>query len=273
MRKKRKLKKGSNTKLAIIFFSFVVLIISISLIINFMLILSQSKFDDSKNFAVTISNQKNLEVISFSPGSVQSGFSPSLSILKLEKNLGTSPSQFLAIPIDGFIRGDDLVLNEKIESMFFRMILNYKNLQTNLTVIDFIKLFIFAKSLPEREIQIKNIYKAQTINEIDSVVSRLVSDDQIEKEGKTIHIINGTNVSGLGNRLARLIANIGGDVIIVATSDDSRKYSEISYIGNKSYTVERLGKILKFKTIKAQDKTIADITIIIGNDGLSVPTF
>lgn len=267
MRKKRNLNKGNNTKVAIIFIAFVLLIVSISLIFKFIFVLRQSQFDDSKRFTIVVSSQTNLEVISFS------SVSRSISILKLGKNLGTPVNKFLAIPIDGFVKGDSLDLNQKVDSLLPRMIFNYKKLQTNLTVIDCIKLFIFARSLLEREINERIISQDLSTEDIDNIVTRLVNDELIEKDGKTIQIINGTNVYGLGNRLARLVTNMGGDVIIVATANSPQKRSEISYIDNKSYTVERLSKILDFKTIKVSDKKIADITIIIGEDSLNPLSF
>lgn len=274
MRKKRKLSKESNTKAAIIFVAFVISIISISLIFKFIFLLSQSQFDDSKKFTIIVSNQKNIEVVSFSPDSAKTGpKSRSISILKLNENINTPVGQFLAISIDGFVKGDSLDLNQKIDSLLPKMILNYKKLQTNLSVIDFIKFFIFAKSLPDREIYIKDISQDLNNGEIDSIVTKLVSDVQIEKDAKTIQIINGTNVLGLGNRLARLVNNIGGDVIIVATANKTQKYSEISYIDNKSYTVERLSKILGFKVVEVSDEKIADIVITIGEDSLNSKTF
>lgn len=274
MRKKRRLNKGSNTKAAIIFVAFVISIVSISLIFKFIFILSQSQFDDSKKFTITVSNQKNIEIISFSPDSAKTGpKSRSISILKLNENLNIPVGQFLAISIDGFIKGNTLDLNQKIDSLLSKMIWNYKKLQTNLTVIDFIKFFIFAKSLPDSEIYIRNITQDLNTSEIDSIVTKLVSDVKIEKDAKTIQIINGTNVSGLGNRLARLVNNIGGDVIIVATANKPQKYSEISYIDDKSYTVERLSKILGFKVVRVSDEKIADIIITIGEDSLNTITF
>ena len=274
MRRKKSLKRGSNAKIAIIFVAFVVFIVAVSLIFKFIVILTQSQFDDSKQFILTISNKRDLEVISFSPASPLGGpISPSLSILKLGKNLDTPVNKFLAIPVDGFVKGEFLDLNQKIETLLLKMILNYKKLQTNLTVVDSIKLFIFAKSLEDREIHIRNISQDLSVGEIDSIIARVVNDELIEKDGKTIQIINGTNVSGLGNRLARLITNIGGDVIIVATANNPQKTSEISYIDDKSYTVERLNKVLGFKTVKVLNKLIANISIVIGEDSLNPITF
>lgn len=262
MRKKRNLKKDNNAKVAIIFVGFVISIVLISLILKFVVVLSQSQFN-SKRFTMTVSNNKGLEVLSFSPTT------HTMSILKLDKNINVPLRQFLAIPIDGFIKEDSLDINQNADALFPKMIFNYKKLNTNLTIVDLIKLFIFARNLSESEIDERFISKDLTVREIDSLTGRLFNDEIIEKEGKKIQIINGTDVLGLGNRLARLIANMGGDVIIVANADSAQKTSKISYIDDKSYTVEKLSKVLGFSPAQTRDRTIADITITIGQDNLN----
>ncbi len=59
---------------------------------------------------------------------------------------------------------------------------------------------------------------------------------------------------------------MGGDVIIVATSDRAQKKSIISYTDEKSYTVQRLQKVLGYNVAKVDFDAIADITITIGED-------
>ena len=268
MRKKKNLKKKSNTKIAILFVAFVILIVAISLISKFVLIVRQSQFDDQKRFTLTVSNTENIEVISFSP------IGRSISRLKLSENLDSKTlGKFLAIPIDGFILGNFLEIDQKADSLLLKMILNYSKLETNLTIVDILKLFAFAKRLPESGVYERLISQDLSTSDIDSIVGRLVNDELIEKDRKTIQIINTTSVAGLGNRLARLITNMGGDVILVATEDSTQKSSTISYIDNKNYTVEKLSKILNFKTINVPSKGIADITIVIGEDSLNFLSF
>ena len=109
--------------------------------------------------------------------------------------------------------------------------------------------------------------------ELDRTVDHLVSDAFIEKDKQTIQIINATNVSGLGNRLAKLVTNMGGDVIIVATENNLRKKSTISYIDKKTYTVERLQKVLGYEAVKDANNAVSDITIIIGEDKVNSAPF
>lgn len=265
--KKKTVPSVSNTKIAIVFFVFLALIVGISLILKVITLIGAGQFDDSRRFTLTIANNRNVEVMSLSPSL------KNITVFKL--NDGIKPAEAgrqLAIPIDGFIVQNSLDLNQKTDSLFIKTILNYNKLKTNLTIIDLIRLAMFARTIPENSINIKMIGNAAGL-ELDKIVSRLVSDTFIEKDNQTIQIINGTGVGGLGNRLARLVTNMGGDVIIVATSDNLRKDSIISYIDKKTYTIERLQKVLGYEVIREAGSAISDITITIGEDGINNSPF
>ena len=258
----------SNTKIAIIFFIFLAFIVSVSLIFKTILVVRAGQFDGSKRFNLTVSDNKNIEVMSFAPPA------KTIAVFKLSKNIGSyEAGQFLEIPIDGFITSNSLDLNQRADSVFFKAIFNYKNLQTNLTIIDLLKLLVFSKTVAASSVNSKNISVDLSPSELEKLVGRLVSDELIEKDNQTIQVINGTDIDGLGNRLARLVTNMGGDVIIVATSDSRKKESTISYIDQKTYTVERLEKVLGYPAIKAGNDAISDITIVIGEDKVNSTPF
>lgn len=260
---KKKESAMSNTKIAIIFFIFLAFVVGVSLMFKAILVIRAGQFDDSRRFNLSISDEKNLEIISLS------GSTKNIVIFKLPKNIRQdSAGRFLEIPIDGFITSKSLNINQNIDKLFLKAIFDYKSLRTNFTIIDLARIYSFVRTIPQSSINVKNISGDQEGADADRIVRRLVSDELIERDNQTIQIINGTNVSGLGNRLARLITNMGGDVIIVATSDILHKKSIISYIDHKTYTVERLSKILKYEIIKKSESVISDITIIIGEDSL-----
>lgn len=265
--KKQKQSRLNNTKIAIVFFVFLTFIIGISLIFKVAAIIRAGQFDDSKRFTLTITNGRNTEVMSLSPSSK--------NIVVFKLNNATPPAEagkLLKIPIDGFIAYASLDLNQKINVLFAKAIFNYNRLKTNLTIIDLFKIALFARSIPESSINIK-IARDTNGLALDKIISHLVSDAFIEKDNQTIQIINATAVSGLGNRLARLITNMGGDVIIVATENNLRKKSVISYIDKKTYTVERLQKVLGYEAVREANNAISDITIIIGEDKINSAPF
>ncbi len=265
---KKKEKAFSNTKIAIIFFVFLAVIIMASLVFKIVLVVMAGQFDDSKRFTLSLSDNKNLNVASLSPNG------KSIAIFILDKNIKPSKAgQFLEIPIDGYIYSSSLNLNRKLDSLFFEAIFNYSGLKTNLTIIDLFKLAFIVRTVPQRSVSIKNISYNLSMADADKIVGQLTGDELIEKDSQTIQIINGTQIFGLGSRLARLITNMGGDVIIVATSDVPRKKSTISYIDKKTYTVEKLQKVLGYETIRADASAISDITIIIGEDKVNSSPF
>ena len=266
--KKKKEQAVSNTKIAIVFFAFLAFIVGLSLTFKIVGIIRQGQFDSSKRFNLAITNGRNIEVVSLS------GSAKTIVIFKLNRNIGSyEAGQFLEIPIDGFITSNSLDLNQKADSLFLKAIFSYKKAQTNLTIIDLLKLLVFSKTVVSTSVNTKNISADLSPSELDKAVTRLVSDELIEKDNQTIQIINGTDIGGLGNRLARLVTNMGGDVIIVATSDSKKKISNISYIGQKTYTVGRLQKVLGYPAVEENNNAISDITITIGEDKASSAPF
>lgn len=266
--KQKKEQAISNTKIAIVFFAFLAFIIATSLIFKTVLVIKAGQFDESKRFTLSVSNNKRTEVVSFSPSA------KSIAVFKLPKSIQQDAAgRLLEVPIDGFITLNSLDLDQKVSLLFLSSILKYNSLKTNLTAIDLLKLFAFARTVSDSSVNIKSISQDLNSAEVDKIVGRLAHDELIEKDNETIQIINGTDIGGFGNRLARFITNMGGNVIIVATSDRTQKKSTISYIDKKTYTVEKLSKILGYDVIRISDNAISDITITIGEDKASFSPF
>lgn len=267
--KRKKSNSGLNsTKIALIFFAFVFIVIFVSLIFKVVAIISQSRFDSQNRFTISVTNDKDLEIISFSP------LSQSISVLKINgatKSLNIN--RFLKIPIDGEIKSALKIEDLKVPDLMAKFIVNYRNLKTNLTIVDILRLFIFSKTLPINYIYDSKISTSIDPSSLDKIIPSLFSDEIIEKENESIKIVNGTDVAGLGNRLGILISNIGGNVVIIASSDRAENLSTISYFGKKTYTVEKITKILGYKLNKLDKKTIADIVIVIGKDSLGSLNF
>ena len=264
---KQKKEVASNTKIAIIFFIFLTFIVGISLVIKVAAIIKKSQFDDSKRFTISIANGKNVEIMSLSPNP------KSVAVFKLNDNVRVEDvGRLLEIPVDGFISFKSQDLNQKIDSLFTNTVFNYRNLKTNLTIVDLLRLALFTKNIPESSIIVERMEDTREL-EADKIIGRLVIDSLIEKDHQTIQIINATVVSGLGNRLAKLITNMGGNVILVTTEDSPRKKSAITYIDKKTYTVEKLQKVLGYETVKESGNAMSDITIVIGEDKLNTVSF
>lgn len=268
MRKKKVKTQKNNTKIAIVFFIFVIAIVLTSLIFKVIAVVAQSKFDGNHRFTISVSNDKNLEVVSFSPNN------HSISILRIEeenkdpKTIG----QFLKIPIDGFVKGSSLKTNKDVAVLMSNVFFNYNNIKTNLNLIDILRLGLVSKTTPLNNIITYSLSSSLEEKKVDKIVAKLFKDEEIEKENKSVEIINTTQVMGLGGRLARLITNMGGNVIQVSTKNPE-KISYVLYTGRKTYTVKRLNEVLGFKLVQMDKKFIADIRIVLGEDAKTPSSF
>jgi len=260
--KRRKINvKKNNTKIAVFFVIFVCLVILASLIFKAVRVVSQSKFDGNNRFTISVSNNKNLKIASFSPST------RSISILKLDGEVKKLDiRRLLGIPIDGFVEADFLETNIDATALMSSILLGFKNIKTDLTIVDVLRLFLASKTTPARNVVVLDISTSEESTNVDKIIGHLLSDEKIEEEDQTIEIINTTSVTGLGARLGRLITNMGGKVIQISTEESLQKNSLILYNGRKTYTVKKLNKVLGFNTIQIGKQSIADITIVIGED-------
>ncbi len=252
-------KDSSNLRFAAVFFVLVLGTILISLIFRATFILRESKFDGTSNFSLQIKSNKN-QIISFSPKS------STIGILNLE-NISASS---LEIPIDASIYSDLSLSKENVDRSLFRMIFDFKN-QKELNSVGIFRLFIFTKTIKDSAINEKEINEKTDKLKTDSIISTMFVDPQILDDKQSIEVVNSTNTYGLGNRLANLISNMGGNVILVSTGDE-KKESEIQY-SKYSYTVEKLSSVLKFKKVKMKKNSLADVIIILGQDNAKTTQF
>ncbi|RJQ36581.1 LytR family transcriptional regulator [Candidatus Microgenomates bacterium] len=282
MQRKKKNIVNNNLKIAITFCVLVFFLIIISLFFKVAAIFQNSRFDGAHSFNLVIYDQKNAlkrnEVISFSPDKEE------IAILDLVGDIKyTEVGKTLEIPVDGLIGVENedfyqIGKGKALDKFFGEIVFRKKNIKTDLTIIDLAKLWFFTRSVPEGMIG----YKQFSINSndlesseslIDKIANQYFNDNSIFQEKYSIQIVNGTDVFGFGNRLARLVTNIGGNVVSVSSSDKVLENSEIIYSGNNSYTAKRLNKILNFKISKAKDLQSMDIIIKIGKDKLSSQIF
>jgi hypothetical protein len=138
----------------------------------------------------------------------------------------------------------------------------------NLTFIDLIKLSVFSKSVPLSSIFERELSGELSESQKATVMSLTFTDPQIYKENLSIEIVNATDEPGLGTRLATLITNIGGNVVLVTSSDKTRKKSTIVYYKENSYTVQSLSSYLDYKMEESMKREVADVIITIGTDSL-----
>lgn len=255
--------KKNNLKIAAIFITVIFFLIFISFLLKLIVLFKDSKFDGEHRFTVAVIKDDNAQVISFSPEN------KTISILDVDgrvENIGS----FLKVPIDAFIYSNDLNIDRSnISSSFFKEMFNLGDNHKGVTVIDLFRLSYAARSLPLTSVYEKKISKEDDELRVNSLINSFFTDQNILSEKKRIQIVNGTEVSGAGSRLASVINNMGGDVILVLSSDKEEDRSRVIYFGDKSYTVKKIASLLGFPIEEGKVKSIADVIIVIGKDKIS----
>jgi hypothetical protein len=262
---KRKKNGNSNLKLAGLFVVLVLGLIILSTLFKFFLIVKASKFDGTHNFIVSFVGAGKSRVVSFSPQN------KSLSILDV-KNSRENPSKFLEVPVDGEIISKDLN-KAKISSTLLKSLLSLGKPLHNLTILDALRLFIFSETVSVNNIKERELSADLNDAQKSTLISLSFTDPSIYQENQTIEIINAADAYGIGGRLATLVTNIGGNVILVSTSDRVAQNSKIVYYGNKSYTVKKLSDYLDILAEKSDKRRVADVIITIGKDRENTPKF
>lgn len=276
MKKQKKQESTKSIQILLAFIFFVTMLIVISLSIKVSTLLAKSIFDDKHRFTMLVkkNNQaladNNIYIISFFPDTKK------ISIISLSGTIKEPVGKLFKIPIDASVILDNNskeITKETIDQNLFFMITNYKSIKTPMTIIDLARLWFLVKNISPSFIQTKKITIPLEASEIDKLASLYFQDHGITRENFNIAIINGTDISGFGNRLARLINNMGGNVISVTTADRKARISEITTSQPSSYTARKFEKILGYKVTKVLNSALYDIIITIGKDKMESNPF
>lgn len=255
--KSKKKKKSKNLHLAFYFGFFIILIIVISIVFKSVDLIRRSQFDGEHRFTVALMQDNETDVVSVSP------MEGSIVALHLEKISNPDSLKTLSVPIDSYVKADS-DFSFSVKHIFLKMLINKRRLQTKLTSIDLIRLSIYAIGVNEEKIKQEEV-AASDLDELPLLSSTLFVDPTILNEKVTIQITNATEVSGLGNKLAKYITNMGGNVVLVNSSKDIKDKSQIIYRGG-SYTVKKLENFLDVSGQKKEMDSISDVVVIIGKD-------
>ena len=252
-------KNGSNLKLAGLFIVIVLGLILISGLFKLLLIVKESKFDGSHNFIVSFVGKNRTQVVSFSPQN------RTISILDVESKYNNGLAKILEVPIDGIINLQDSDKNN-ISSTLLKSAFSFGASLKKITILDSFRLFLFYKT-----VQQNNIYERQLASSLNdaqkaTVTTLSMTDTSVYQENQAIQVINASDVPGIGSRLAALIINIGGNVVLVSTLDKTVQNSKIVYFGKESYTVKKMSSYLGISPENSAQRGVADVIITIGTD-------
>lgn len=153
---------------------------------------------------------------------------------------------------------------------------------TNLSSFDVLRLWFLTLSFKKEVIDTVNLSETNVVTKIvlpdggegltvdqeqfSKLALQYFADKRIESENLTIEVINGTTVTGLASRAARIITNIGGNVVTTTQSED--KVEKTVVLGKtKSYTASKIAKVFdgKISDDKIKDAR-ADIQVVLGKE-------
>lgn len=244
MHRRRKKEPKNSLNLAVLFLAVFLFFIVLSICFKLFFLIKDSRFDGSNSYNLEFVNSDKSYFVSFSPQD------KSISILKAKK------SDDVLAPIDGRINSN--FNRNKLTTTLLKELFSPSS-HEDINVVDLARLAIFSKTISQNSITLRDFS-----NFNDSKIT--FKDPKVVSEGKSIQIINATNVSGLGNRLATFVSNMGGNVILVESEAEDRD-SEIIYFKDKSYTLSRISEFLGYKTTQSTKREVADVIIVIGKDG------
>lgn len=241
-------------------YSFLVfIIISISLSIRAFFILRQSRFDGSNVSIAVIHNKKVVSVMGID---TKQKLVSILDVSKANAILDDLPAK-LGIIAESKIEANENLLGNTAEKIIAKSIYNSRDIKSDLTIIDKVRLILLSKSFSSRNFHLD---RPEDTAATDKKITSIFTDNNIISENLSIQIINATEIPGLGQKLERVITNRGGNVVAVSSSRNKEHKSRIQYFGEQSYTIKKLKRILGYPVEKQKDKTIGDIAIIIGED-------
>lgn len=245
----KKSKSGRYIASAVLFIVFVVGIVVVTMLVKVISHLSQSKFDTAHQF-ILAAGEINPTLFVIDPDT------NSLVQVRINGVKESDVGLKLFIPIDSLnIRSFDA--STQTASSYFQHLV-FSGGISNLTILDRVRLWWFVKGL-----------KSDAITKVDrSSLGTTLIDKSLYQEAKTIAIINASGVVGLGNRFAKLLTTLGGNVISVTTADQlAEKTSVVSYT-SVGYTESRLERILQVKTqvVTAISPQLSAITVTLGKD-------
>ncbi len=269
--KKTESTDSRSLKTFYLYVAVVVTIIIISLIIKGILIIQHSKFNSAHDFVLAVTQNNNVkEIIAFHPQV------PAVAVLTIEdvkmpyptliREYGITPDAYLQV-------GNAADVNPDVTAFMWSSVLHTENWQSDLTIIDKVRLTLFAKSVTTNNKTNEAILLAAQAPQMDTTITNALTDQDIADENITIQIINATDISGFGQRLSRTLTNMGANVVEVSTAQNVQNKTTVQYYGDSSYTVNKIQKLLDVKPMSITRQPIANIIITLGTDEQKTKSF
>lgn len=193
-------------------------------------------------------------------------------------------TSFLAVPVDGFIQlkedGEDYV--DWIRRSPLNIILSLQNIRSDLTPLELLQFNLKLFQVRYDKINPINLESSLVLDKValadqtevligdpvrlDSVLASL-ADETIKTEHKTVAVFNATERPLIAQKAARMITNLGGNVI--QTTNASIKSDKTFIWGEESATLQRLRQIFnccgKLEFLEGISSR-AEVNVVLGED-------
>lgn len=246
-------------------------VVVIGLIVRGIFIYQNSTFNPEQQYVFAVIDQGSVkQIISINPQT------PSLTrmIINDTRVPYISLAKSYGIGTDAFIETNTLIdANTDINALLLESLQKKHVISTNMTVIDLSRLLLVTKDITTSNTDTLDLTLSETDATTNTTIAQALTDPIIATENVSIQVINATSVSGLGQRLGRVLTNRGANVVDVTSSRTLEKKSTITYFGEQSYTLQRVIAMLQYPATETLQRPIANIVIILGEDSRSTATF
>ncbi len=187
-----------------------------------------------------------------------------------------SVANFVGLPVDGYLeiegtRAEALAI---LRGSPLSAIKKLTQIKTDLTPIELVKLYSGAFKVRSDKLSLDS-FQSDDLTKVDDFTLHNLFDSKLHQEQLPIAVYNGTNLVGRASSAARMIANLGGNVIIQSNFEVSNIKNSLIFSKNNSYTSKRLQSIFTSdcQNEKICDKLLnnelysrADINVILGDN-------
>ena len=245
--------------LALFVGSLVLLLIIVALLIKVFLIFHHSVFDGKHQFVLALRKPEATQFLIFNPDDSPT----SIQNVIVEGSSPKNPESTFLIPVDATAISTDTTtaIDTITSSLFFHR----HQMHAQITIVDALRLLLFVHSVESKNEQSQIVSSQNFTQQITSSNSPFI-DQTIYREGESVAIINATDVSGFGTKIASLLSLMGVNVISVTSAEDQKPTSSVGYSGNLSYTASRIAKVLHMPLTHLSGVQISDITVTLGED-------
>lgn len=252
--KERKQKKH-NLSVGILFILLIVFLFAFSFTLKAFEVYGNSLFDGRNNFYISHLGSGGYEVIVLSPND------NSIKILGI-KTKTSSEFKELRIPEDLRINSDNDIDPDSVKDVLRSLIPT-----SGVNIFDILKINLFLSSVDRENIEEDELRIDD--ERLSLKISESLSDELLLSEKLTIELVNSTGEAGVGSNIAKLITNMGGNVILVSTGTKVEPASEILTKSDNYSTVRKIARILNIPIDTSSQPPLSDVKIIIGKDLLS----